>query len=83
VPFNVTVVYVAGGGTPLGRYVQLSILFGYIFSIHNHFDFYMLTLGDEVVDCGSYGQQRSVSSTSSSSQSRRHRDAELGKKLQC
>jgi hypothetical protein len=67
VPFNVIV---AGGGTPHGRYVQFSILFGYVFSIQNCFASYMLALGDGVVDHGSYGRQRSVYSTSSSSRSR-------------
>jgi hypothetical protein len=69
VPFNVVVAYVAGGGTPHGRYVQFSILFGYVFSIQNCFASYMLALGDGVVDHGSYGRQRSVYSTSSSSRS--------------
>jgi hypothetical protein len=35
VPFHVNVVYAAGGGTPHGRYLKLSILFHKVLSVHN------------------------------------------------
>jgi hypothetical protein len=35
VPFNVADVYAAGGGTPHGRYVKISIVFNLLLSVHN------------------------------------------------
>jgi hypothetical protein len=54
VPFNIDVVYAAGGGTPHGMYVKVSIVFCEVLLAYNTYFYCRFALGDGVVDHGSY-----------------------------